>query len=173
MAGTSANKRGATDDLHPISHVRHLTDVPNKRMIVRIMRTPAASGRGVDQNQPSRGASTIRVPSRCFPRPIRAGQKSGGDPATQTPCDALIRATVANPKRAGPKIFFIAVGTRIYDDFGGWRNSFFSTNSCNIAGIRGRYTSKKSKGKMKASGTVLNRKFRVRRDQVGGQRGEV
>jgi len=68
-----------------------------------------------------------------------------GHPCHSRPRDALIRATVRNPKRAGAKIFFMGVGTRTYGGFGGWRDPFSSTDSCNIAGIREGSTEVKGK----------------------------
>jgi hypothetical protein len=73
------------------------------------------------------------------------GRDSVAIPATQDPCDALIRATVPNPKRAEAKIFFMGVGTRTYGGFGRRRNPFLSTDSCNIAGIREESTEVKGK----------------------------
>ena len=131
-------------------------------------------GESVGQNgRPSGGGRNLRPPRLSPARSIETwspaengrkqakriqpkwngwGRNSVAVLATQDPCDALIRATVPNPKRAGTKIFFIGVGTRTYGDFGGWRNPFFSTDSCNIAGIREGYEQKSKVRSEKAKG---------------------
>ena len=100
------------------------------------MNSPAAGRR---DKGPGRGGTGARGGGIRWRSIAPGGQSEFGDNPCplRNPYDALVRATVQDPKPVGTKIFFIRFRTMTYSDLGGGRNPFFRQVSCNTAGNRG------------------------------------